>query len=33
VPDDYAAAVVTNTLALVATLTTTDAVLAAWRAR
>ena len=31
VPDDYAAAVVANTLALVATLTTTDAVLGAWR--
>ena len=31
VPDDYAAAVVTNTLSLVATLTTTDALLAAWR--
>jgi nicotinamidase-related amidase len=33
VPDDYAAAVVTNTLALVASLTTTDEVLAAWRPR
>jgi len=33
VPDDYAAAVVANTLSLVATLTTTDAVLAAWRDR
>jgi nicotinamidase-related amidase len=31
VPDDYAAAVVTNTLSLVATLTTTDELLAAWR--
>jgi nicotinamidase-related amidase len=30
VPDDYAAAVIANTLALVATLTTTEAVLAAW---
>jgi nicotinamidase-related amidase len=30
VPADYAAAVVANTLALVATLTTTDAVLRAW---
>jgi nicotinamidase-related amidase len=30
VPDDYAAAVVENTLSLVATLTTTDAVLRAW---
>ncbi len=30
VPADYAAAVVANTLALVATLTTTEAVLAAW---
>ncbi|MGZ4688810.1 MAG: isochorismatase family protein [Acidimicrobiia bacterium] len=30
VPADYAAAVITNTLSLVATLTTTDAVLAAW---
>lgn len=30
VPEDYAAAVVANTLSLVATLTTTDAVLAAW---
>ena len=33
VPDDYAAAVVANTLSLVATLTTTDAVLGAWRDR
>jgi nicotinamidase-related amidase len=33
VPDDYAAAVVANTLSLVATLTTTDAVLDAWRDR
>ena len=33
VPDDYAASVVENTLSLVATLTTTDAVLAAWRLR
>lgn len=33
VPDDYAAAVVANTLSLVATLTTTDAVLAAWSDR
>jgi nicotinamidase-related amidase len=32
VPADYAAAVIANTLALVATLTTTDAVLAAWAA-
>jgi len=32
VPEDYAAAVVANTLALVATLTTTDAVLEAWSA-
>jgi nicotinamidase-related amidase len=32
VPDDYAAAVVANTLALVATLTTTDEVLTAWAA-
>jgi nicotinamidase-related amidase len=31
VPEEYAAAVVENTLALVATLTTTDAVLDAWR--
>jgi nicotinamidase-related amidase len=31
VPDDYAAAVLEHTLALVATLTTTDAVVAAWR--
>ena len=30
VPADYAAAVIANTLSLVATLTTTDAVLAAW---
>ena len=30
VPDEYAAAVIANTLSLVATLTTTDAVLAAW---
>ena len=30
VPQDYAAAVIANTLSLVATLTTTDAVLAAW---
>ena len=30
VPADYAAAVIANTLALVATLTTTEAVLAAW---
>ena len=30
VPADYAAAVIENTLSLVATLTTTDAVLAAW---
>jgi len=30
VPADYAAAVIDNTLALVATITTTDAVLAAW---
>lgn len=30
VPADYAASVIANTLALVATLTTTDAVLAAW---
>ncbi len=30
VPDDYAAAVVANTLALVATLTTTETVVAAW---
>jgi nicotinamidase-related amidase len=33
VPDDYAAAVVAHTLSLVATLTTTDAVLAAWSVR
>jgi nicotinamidase-related amidase len=32
VPEDYAAAVVANTLALVATLTTTEAVVAAWSA-
>jgi nicotinamidase-related amidase len=32
VPDEYAAAVVANTLALVATLTTTNAMLVAWRA-
>jgi hypothetical protein len=31
VPEDYAAAVIANTLALVAVLTTTAAVLAAWR--
>jgi nicotinamidase-related amidase len=31
VPDDYAQAVIDNTLALVATITTTDDVLAAWR--
>ena len=31
VPADYAAAVIENTLALVATLTTTDEVLAAWK--
>lgn len=30
VPEDYAAAVIANTLALVATLTTTDALLTAW---
>ena len=30
VPADYAAAVIANTLSLVATLTTTEAVLAAW---
>jgi len=33
VPVDYAQAVLDNTLALVATLTTTEAVLEAWRAR
>jgi nicotinamidase-related amidase len=33
VPDDYAAAVLANTLSLVATLTTTGVVLAAWRDR
>jgi nicotinamidase-related amidase len=33
VPDDYAAAVVAHTLSLVATLTTTDAVLGAWSDR
>jgi len=32
VPDDYAAAVLANTIALVATLTTTRAVLDAWGA-
>src|SRR5439155_22387887 len=31
VPTEYAEAVIENTLALVATITTTDAVLAAWR--
>ena len=31
VPDDYARAVVDNTLSLVATITTTDDILAAWR--
>ena len=31
VPDDYARAVIDNTLALVATITTTDEVLSAWR--
>jgi nicotinamidase-related amidase len=33
VPDDYAAAVVANTLSLVATLTTTDAVVDVWTDR
>jgi nicotinamidase-related amidase len=33
VPEDYAAAVVANTLSIVATLTTTQAVLDAWEAR
>ena len=33
VPEDYATAVVANTLAFVATLTTTAAVIAAWRGR
>jgi biuret amidohydrolase len=33
VPGDYAEAVIDNTLALVATISTTDAVLAAWTAR
>jgi len=33
VPADYAQAVIDNTLALVATITTTDAIVAAWRRR